>query len=110
MGGSLPEMEHVNERGSGYSRWVVYQQGPHSSSEGLLPAGPEAKITFCCAEPAGAQSGLQPAASLRVPPSVPLGTVSVLGSHRWGGAALLLHSGELAQSSHRPNFAGSAPS
>lgn len=52
MGDSLPETEQINKLGSGYSRRIVYQQGPHSSGEGLLPAGPEAEITFCCAETA----------------------------------------------------------
>lgn len=110
MGDNLPETEQINELGSGYSRWVVNQQGPQSSGEGLLPAGPEAEITFCCAETAGAVSRLQPAVSLCVPPSMPLGMVSVLGRHCWGEAGSLLQGGEVAQSSHRPSFAGSAPS
>lgn len=63
---------------------VSISAGFSSSREGLLPAGPEAEITFCCAETAGAQSQLQPAVSLCVPPPVPLGTVSVFGRHRWG--------------------------
>lgn len=50
----------------------MYQQGPHLSAKGLLPAGPEAEITFCCRSGVGAVSH-------HMPPSVPLGSVSVLG-------------------------------
>lgn len=114
MADSLPETEQINELGSNFFFYYL-QVGSKSAGysqqhEGLLPAGPEAEITFCCAETAGAESWLQPAAALRMPPSVPLGTVSVLGRHRWGEAALLLQCGEVAQSTHRPNSAASAPS
>lgn len=96
-GDSLPETEQISKLGSGYSGWIVYQQGPHSSGEGLLPAGPEAEITFCCAEAAGAGSRLRHST---MPPSVPLGTGSVLGRLRWGKAVLLLQGGTKQPQSH----------
>lgn len=68
VGDIPPETERINTLGSGCSRWIIYQQGPHSSGEAVLPAGPEAEITFCCAEAAGAESRLCPAVSLHVPP------------------------------------------
>lgn len=102
MGDSLPGTEQINKLGSGYSRWIVYQQGPHSSVQGLLPAGPEAEITFCC------RSRVR-AVSHHMPPSVPLGTVSVLGDIT-GARQVCCCRGELAQSRHSLSSAGSAPS
>lgn len=80
----------------------MYQQGPHLSAKGLLPAGPEAEITFCCRSRVGAVSH-------HMPPSVPLGSVSVLGGIA-GARLACCCSGELAQSRHKLSFAGSAPS
>lgn len=98
MGDSLPGTEGINKLGSGYSRWIVYQQGPHSSVQGLLPAGPEAEITFCC------RSRIK-AVSPHMPPSVPLGTSECAWWHHWCAAAV--------RSWHRAgslSSAGSAPS
>lgn len=98
----------INELDSDYSRCLENQRRPQGSSEGLLPAGPGARGTFCYPEAAGAESRPRPAVS--PPRATLLGTASALGRHRRRDAAVLLEGRAALTERPRTDFARLAPS